>query len=245
MNNIKKSCLIVLNYNDAPSCLSLIAKVENYHNIQKIILVDNCSTDSSFDVLKDAFQNHQKIDVIKTEANGGYGSGNTFGAFYAMEKYDAQFITIANPDVEFREKTLDRILKQYDEYSDAAIVTCKMNCSAQKLPVAWKLPSYWDCILENFIILSKIVENRCLYKEKELDRPVVKVEVLPGSFLTMKASCFKEIGGFDSSIFLYYEENILAKKMQRAGYSSYLITTEEYLHNNTEKINKNISSNEK
>lgn len=243
MNNVIQNCLIILNYNDAKSCINLINEVESYNNIEKIILVDNCSTDDSFDILSLHYLQNEKVDVLQAPNNGGYASGNNYGAFYAIHNYNPYIITIANPDVSFEENTLNKILNVYKEKSDAAIVTCKMICPLQKLPVAWKLPNYWDCILENFIILTKIIGNRCIYSENELLEPIVNVDVLPGSFLSIRTECFKKVEGFDDKTFLYYEENIIAKRMKENGFSNYLVTTENYLHNHSVSIDKSIKSN--
>jgi N-acetylglucosaminyl-diphospho-decaprenol L-rhamnosyltransferase len=43
---------IILNYNDAPTTVSLINSIRNYKTINYIIVVDNKSTDDSVPVLK-------------------------------------------------------------------------------------------------------------------------------------------------------------------------------------------------
>lgn len=39
--------------------------------------------------------------LIRTDENGGYGSGNQAGIDYAMEYLEPDYIIIANPDVHF------------------------------------------------------------------------------------------------------------------------------------------------
>lgn len=103
-----KNCLIILNYNDAQSCLNLVNKIEQYKNIDKIILVDNLSTDDSYSHLL-KLQN-SKIDVIQTNHNGGYSYGNNYGCFWAINKYSPDYLTICNPDIYFEEDVLEELI---------------------------------------------------------------------------------------------------------------------------------------
>lgn len=91
--------LVILNYNDYKTTIELCNKIKNYDSIYKIVIVDNLSTDDSFINLKTL--ESYKIDVIKTDKNGGYSYGNNYGAFYLIDRYKIDILFIANPDVEF------------------------------------------------------------------------------------------------------------------------------------------------
>ena len=96
--------VLILNYNDAETTLSYIDHIVDYKVIHKIVVVDNCSTDDSV-VL---FQKHHfdKVEVIATKENGGYGSGNNYGIKYLVENYNSDYILISNPDVIVEENTI-------------------------------------------------------------------------------------------------------------------------------------------
>ena len=47
----KISC-IVLNYNDAPTTLHLVMELKELDVLDSIVVVDNCSTDDSWEQLK-------------------------------------------------------------------------------------------------------------------------------------------------------------------------------------------------
>ena len=175
------NALIVLNYNDAETTLSFLESARKLKEIQKIIVVDNHSTDDSYDKLKAA--EVESIEVIQTKRNGGYAYGNNYGAFYALEKYDPEYLLIANPDVILSDTLIDSIQEVFEKKPKAGIVTGRMHCTSSiRLPIAWKRPKYRDCILENFIILKRLVGERNLYPENYFKENVVEVESLPGSF---------------------------------------------------------------
>ena len=116
--------LLLLNYNDYKTTIEFLLKVKEYNTISKIIVIDNKSTDKSLEELN-KFVN-DKIDVICTDKNGGYGYGNNFGAKYAEKKYNPNYFIISNPDVIVEEETIINILKCIEEEKYISIGTCKM-----------------------------------------------------------------------------------------------------------------------
>ena len=78
--------VVVLNYNDAETVEKNISKIRDYSVIDHIVIVDNSSTDNSYDRLKKLCSD--RIDVVKTDRNGGYGYGNNFGIKYLIKNYN-------------------------------------------------------------------------------------------------------------------------------------------------------------
>lgn len=233
--------LVVLNYNDAGSTVTFLNYIKAYKKIDKIVVVDNCSTDDSFSELKK--KEDTNIDVIRTEANRGYAAGNNFGVRYLSEKYSPEYIIISNPDVLFDEAAVGAILEFLEKTPDAGAVGCRMNClSSIELPIAWKLPRFRDCLIQDSYIIKKIFGDPLKYKKEEINEEISKVDVLPGSMVAFKNDIFNQVGGFDEHTFLYYEENILAYKLKNAGFTNYLINTCYYDHMHSVSIDKNIAS---
>ena len=58
-----KTGIIILNYNDYENTLKIIDMIKDYKCLKKIIIVDNASTDDSFNHLKPLENN--KITIIK------------------------------------------------------------------------------------------------------------------------------------------------------------------------------------
>lgn len=81
--------MIVLNYNDAETTLKYVKHIVSYDLLNKIIIVDNCSTDDSWCRLLQSFASN-KIDIVRTDHNGGYGYGNNFGLKCAVSQYSPQ-----------------------------------------------------------------------------------------------------------------------------------------------------------
>lgn len=233
--------LVVLNYNDSETTISFLNHIKKYGIIERIVVVDNCSTDDSFKELK-KFEGGN-IDVLQTDKNRGYAAGNNYGVGYLTKECNPEYIIISNPDVFFEEAALETMVEFLESRPDAAAVTCKMNClSTISLPIAWKLPKFADCLVQDSYILKKIFGDPLEYSKEELDFGICNVDVLPGSLFIIKAAAFDKVGGFDEHTFLYYEENILAFKLKEAGYKNYLLNCCSYDHMHSVSIDKNIAS---
>lgn len=230
--------LLLLNYNDYKTTIEFLLKVKEYNTISKIIVIDNKSTDKSLEELN-KFVN-DKIDVICTDKNGGYGYGNNFGAKYAEKKYNPNYFIISNPDVIVEEETIINILKCIEEEKNISIGTCKMleRDGTINDRFAWKLPTYKDNIILCFPIISRILKPTRYKKEILKDSKPILVDVIPGSFFIIKADTFKKINYFDERTFLFYEEEILAYKLKKLGEKSILVPYEQFIHNHGVSINK-------
>ena len=84
-----KFSLIIPCYNEEknlPLLLERCAKITK-HNDVEIILVDNGSTDKSFEVLQNLLPKYRGCRVVRVEKNQGYGFGILAGLKSAKEKF--------------------------------------------------------------------------------------------------------------------------------------------------------------
>ena len=141
------SC-IILNYNDSSTTIGLLKLIYKFKNINHISVVDNNSSDNSYDVLKKFEDQH--IDVIRSDKNGGYGYGNNFGMKFAKSKYNPSYFIIANPDVIFKESTVAKFIDFLDKNQEFAAVSCLQY--GNNTP-AWKNVNLFNDQLFNSIII--------------------------------------------------------------------------------------------
>lgn len=239
-----ENVLVVLNYNDYNTIEKFLNNAIHIESIDKLIVVDNCSTDNSFEKLC-AFES-EKTDVIKTEKNGGYAYGNNFGVKYAMDKYSPKYVFISNPDVEFDDSVISSLQGLHKELETAGenvgCVSCQMKTTSDiDIKTAWKLPRYKSCILDNLIVLSSILKcKKYNYDYDYFQGEYSKVDVIHGSFFMVAMETFEKVGFFDEDTFLYNEENILAYKLKENKCQSYILNTKSYLHHHSVSVSKNI-----
>ena len=233
---------VILNYNDSETTIKLVEEIEKFKRIDTIIIVDNCSQDDSLEKLSKLAS--EKVVIISAENNLGYAAGNNIGIKYAISHCDCDVLIICNPDVLFKESTVEKLCKFISDHDMVGAVTCKMKClSGIDLPIAWRLPLFKDCILENLIILKRIIGETIRYNDKHLSSSrFCEVDAVPGSFFCISKKAIVDVGFFDENTFLYYEENILASKLKEKKYHNYIMTEDEYIHNHSVSINKSIKS---
>ena len=234
--------LLVLNYNDASTTIQYVESVKGFSCLKRILIVDNCSTDDSFKALERL--SSEKIIVIKTDKNGGYGYGNNFGIRYLYANFKSRFVLLSNPDVIVEENVLYELqffLEQRNDYAVVAPFMCNSNgkkCGNSAL----KIPSKRDFILSTNW-LFELLRKPFLYNKLKLDlNPVKDVDTVAGSFFLMNTEFFMKSGLFDESIFLYWEEIVLGIKIRKIKKKIALLTNISFIHNHSVSIDKTYKS---
>ncbi|MBD9085049.1 glycosyltransferase family 2 protein [bacterium] len=233
-----KSIFLIINYNDYHTTEKLLNNIKNYNCIDHILVVDNYSTDDSFSMLnKISIDN---LTVIKNKENKGYGAGINFGCKYAQSKFGDCYIIVSNPDVViYSENDLKTLINTFD---DETAIVAPIIKEHEGFNRGWKVPTPVDDILLNLVVIHKILRPKLLfYKDDIYKNNVVEVEAVSGCFFLINSNYLKKCGYFDENIFLYYEENVISKKIQQIKKKIKINTTVEVFHNHSVTIDKNIN----
>ncbi len=235
---------VVLNFNDADTTIDMIHHIQSFGIIAHIIVVDNCSTDDSLERLQKL--SDEKIIVLSSEKNGGYGAGNNLGIFYSYNQFQSDYTIIANPDVIFNEDCIIQLkdLMENDEHcAIAAPVQLTANGDIIR-DYAWPFPTTWQAIFSAGHYLRRTVWKCYGYEwlQQKKDAGIVSaiVDCVPGAMLMVRTGEFCKVSGYDENNFLYWEEAMLGKKIVKDGYYSKLLVMDTYIHNHAVSINKSI-----
>ena len=226
------SC-VILNYNDAPTTISLVEGIKDYDLLNYIVVVDNCSIDDSWEQLQ-TYKN-DKVRVIRSPRNGGYGAGNNFGIRYSSDILKADYSIVANPDVQFDEDCVEKFLQTLQENSSVAVVSARQSNSPD---CAWKNCSTLQYILATSLFFEVWLKIRSYPKKYFKGKNSVPVFAVPGSLLMVDLKKMLKYGMYDEEFFLYYEEPVLAQKLEDAGLKTVLRLDCSYVHNHHVSISK-------
>lgn len=226
------SC-IILNFNDAPTTKNLVERIKDYALLDYIVVVDNCSTDNSWEQLQ--HYKSDKIHVIQSPRNGGYGSGNNYGLRYSSEILNADYSIIANPDVFFSEDCIRTFHQTFQEDSSVAVVSAKQSNSTD---CAWKNCSIMRHVLATSLFFEVLLNIRSYPAGYFKEKTSVPVFAVPGSLLMVDLKKMLQYGMYDEDFFLYYEEFVLAQKFTNAGLKTILRLDCSYVHNHHVSISK-------
>lgn len=241
--------MVILNYNDCMTVLNYLKLIKNYNNIDKIIVVDNCSTDESWNSFLEV--NLDKVDFIRSEFNGGYSAGNNVGIRYLLKNYtEVDKIIISNPDIYISEKDLNKILESINnEYVMATGLVYNSDLEGKKITLAsnwgWKVPVYKDmicnCFLSTYKISRSILKKGIYYNyEKYKHENQIDVEAVPGCFFVIDRKFLERIGLFEERTFLFGEENILGFQIKEKHRKVCVVNNTKILHKQSTSINKSI-----
>lgn len=236
---MSKVGIVILNYNDYKTTINYVNKIKDYKVLNHILVVDNKSSDNSYEKLDELKSN--KVTVIQTEENKGYAAGNNYGINYLNKHYDVDYIIISNPDIIVEEKDILRLKKDMDSNPDISIVSPVIH-QLGELKRGWKLPTIKDEILLNINYFHRKVEKKLEYDESKYSGNLTKVDVVSGCFFMIRRDIASLVGNFDESTFLYYEENILAKKLKNINKKSFIDNNANATHDLSISVDKSFNS---
>lgn len=222
--------VILINYNSSEHSINCIRSIientsKNVH--YQIIITDNCSERKDYLQLKSFCDkvDFPGLELHRSAINSGFGGGNMFGVQFANAKY----LAFVNNDTLFKNDCLFILKKALDNNSNIGIAGAQ----------AYKENGDFMISLDHFaspvreIIGRSILEtsNPKKYpnRKKRYENPL-QVNFVPGSFMFVRANDFYEVGGFDTNIFLYYEETDLCIRLAKKSKFAFLIPEAEFIH---------------
>lgn len=234
--------VVVLNYNDAEQTLNYVAEINSYTSLDHIIVVDNCSTDDSFTRLS-SIHNGQRVFVIRTEKNGGYGYGNNFGVKYAIDNFSSRYVAISNPDVHFTENVIKecceflRANKQY-----AAVAPRMKDKDGAYMHCAWNIVPWYRYVSHQLILLGKLTRKKDGLPRYPDNNKYSECDCIAGSLFVVDVECFMQVGMFDENIFLYCEETSLGIKFKNYHYKEAVLNDSFFIHDHSVSISKSLNT---
>lgn len=246
MNKSKTGC-VILNYNDAETTIEQIERIRRFEILDRIVIVDNKSTDNSFRTLEKKCRDwnqpgREKILLLQAERNGGYGAGNNLGLRYCVEKLDCTYVLIANPDTEFEEQTIKRLKEALKKHENGAVSACVMKDGEGRIQGrGWRLLPWYLDLLSAGPVCRRIFSVSAEYPEEYFQgKQAVKADAVHGSMLFTHGRRVLEAGGYDEKVFLYEEEVILGSRLKKMGFETIMLPKEAYIHRDSVSTSKNI-----
>lgn len=233
--------IILINYNSSEysaNCIcSIIEKTSRDLNYQ-IIIIDNCSEEEDYQKLKTFCDSidFPNLELHRSITNTGFGGGNMFGVQFANAKY----LAFVNNDTILKNDCFS-ILKNALE-NNPKIGIAGAQAYTKKGHFMISLDHFASPAREifgrNFL---EFVNPKKYPKRKKNYTTPVQVNFIPGSFMFIKADDFYEIGGFDTNIFLYYEETDLCIRLSKKSKFAYLVPQAEFIHFHGASTKKSIA----
>ncbi|TZF94140.1 glycosyltransferase family 2 protein [Chryseobacterium panacisoli] len=232
--NMKLSVIIV-NYNVTQLLRSCLLSLQKY--IQEIeyevIVIDNASTDHSWENLIPEFPN---VHFISSEINGGFSKANN----RAVQTARGEYILLLNPDTEFEGFYMKELLDFADAQPSFGCLGVRMHdAEGNFLPESKRsVPDMFNSFEKLFTNFKKN-SSKSYYRNDIEEHAVAEVEVMTGAFLLAKKDVYEKIGGLDEAYFMYGEDIDLCYTFLRNGYKNFYYGKVSILHHKGESTIKN------
>ncbi|ATE57208.1 MULTISPECIES: glycosyltransferase family 2 protein [Actinosynnema] len=193
----------------------------------RVVLADNGSTDG---VPERAAADRDDVEFVPTGGNLGYGGGANRGV--AALDDSIGWIVIANPDLEWGEGSLDRLLDAATRWPrGGAFGPLVREPDGEVYPSARLLPSLGRGI--GHALFAKVWPSNPWTREYRQERTGITERTagwLSGSCLLLRREAFDSVDGFDARYFMYFEDVDLGDRMAKAGWLNVYVPTAEVVH---------------
>lgn len=235
---MRKLIFIIINYNDYSKTKRLLDNIKDYEVINHIYIIDNHSTDNSYEKLKKI--KLDKLTVKRTDKNKGFAYALNVGAKEVINKYKKADIIFSNSDIIVNSNENLELLKKTLDKKDIAIVGPVVYENGH-LNRGWIIPTPKIEILSNLPLIGRKFVKKNKYSDLYYKGDISEVEVLSFCFFLIKTEVIEEFDYFDENTFLYYEENIMASKLKNTKYKTLINNNITIIHDHSASIDKSIN----
>lgn len=209
--------VIILNYNNIADTLKTIHSVRALHYDNFRLLVVENSTDTTVPyAIKKEFP---EIEILENGSNLGYAGGNNAGILYAMRE-EPDYILLLNNDIQAAPDCLDILVAALEENPDC--VACQpLVLYAEKPDVIWSAGTIYQLGYPWLYLKDSTTIPQ------ELFTPPFG---LVGCTILFRVSALKNIGLFDTSLFLMHEETEWCIRANKAGFDLLVAPSARVLH---------------
>ncbi len=205
--------IILVNWNGyrhTATCLDSLRKVtaEDF----SIIVVDNASTDSSLNQLKQCFP---EVIFLENDINKGFAGGNNVGINFAIRK-EFEYVMLLNNDTVVEPNFLSSILAFIKSQQD-----CQIGMVQPLIKFMHDKTTIWSAggLYNKWLGISRTIGNGMTM------RPTAPHERdwVTGCCTIMPTNAIQEVGGLNESYFAYFEDVDWSIRMGKKGYRHFIV----------------------
>jgi GT2 family glycosyltransferase len=225
------AAVVVLNYNGRHLLAQFLPSVIQYSSLYPIYLVDNGSTDDSVAFVQ---QHYPSIRCIVLPKNEGFARGYNL----ALKQIQATYYILLNSDVAVTPQWITPVLNLME--ANPQIAACQPKI------LSWQNKNCFEYAGAAGGFIDKLGYPFCrgrLWNIVEIDQgqynDIQEVFWASGACLFVRAAIFWNLGGFDESLWAYYEEIDLCWRIHRKGLQVYYCGHSTVYHLGSATIGQN------
>lgn len=202
--------ILVISYNTKKLTLraltSIVKSLSSSFISYEILVLDNGSSDGSFEAMKKLKWPNLKLFQAKT--NLGFGKGNNWLA----KKARGQYLLLLNSDTQVLDKAISKLLNFYQRQKKYAFIGAKL-LNSDLSPQSSCGPLYNPLVA----LVALFFFGDRLHLTRYSPNRVKTVGWVSGACILTEKSTYDQLQGFDDQIFMYMEEIDLFKRAASLG----------------------------
>lgn len=222
--------VIIVTYNSEEEIVACLESVlaQRRSITQQVIVVDNDSRDGTVCLVREKFP---EVELLLPGENLGFAKGVNYG----VERSNAEFVLLLNPDTVIVRHAIDIIVEFARKHPKHGIYGGRTLTPSGELEPSccWGAPSLWSMFLFAFGLTTLAPRNRWLDPESlgSWQRDTVReVGVVTGCFLLASKTVWDGLGGLDVRYFMYGEDVDFSIRARKSGYSPVICPQAELIH---------------
>jgi GT2 family glycosyltransferase len=183
----------------------------------EIIVIDNASADETVDFIK---KNYPQVDLITATENLGFAKANNICIKKAYEQ-NADYFFLLNQDARIEENTLIELFNVFRQTPNAGIVS-SIHLNGDK--------SNLDTGFINYIVnqnTPNFISDLYFTRLKNY----YETQFINAAAWLISRECIEKVGGFDTSVFYHYGEDVnYCQRVLYHGYKIYITPSTTICH---------------
>lgn len=198
----KEITVVVVTFNSA-HCLDGLRS--SLTGMDKLAFVDNASDDGTAEAISGNFP---RARLLRQSRNLGFGAANNA----ALRDVDTKYALLLNPDCLLDQQAITALTKSAAQFPDAAIIAPHLIRRDGSIEVSYRWP-----------------HTKWLSRGAKAEGPCC-VGFVCGAAMLLNMEVMREVGFFDETFFLYYEDEDLCQRVFEQGKQIIVVPEVEITH---------------
>lgn len=214
MDNKKKLSVIVVSYENLEvlrGCLDSIFRFNDLNDGVEVIVVEQSREECIYDTL---LSDYPWVKVIRSE-NKGFGAGNNVGARIA----NGELFLFLNPDTALVEPIFEYAFQIHKSRPHLGMFGFRLLDSEGRKNKSFHFRKPYG-------IARALVWRIC----DKLDIYIPQLMYIAGADMFVPSEAFWKTGGFNESMFMYFEETFLCNRLDSLGYTTGFYPEKKIIH---------------
>lgn len=220
---ISKLAIVVLSYNGKDLLGKFLPPIlETRTDYSKVFVVDNASTDGTYEYLQ---ENFKEVNIIRLPVNRGF----TNGYVESLPFIEAEYYVLISSDVEVSPGWINPVIELMD--SDKTIGICQPKIKSYNQKTHFEYSGAAGAYIDRYgypfcrgRIFFTVEEDTGQYQDNR------EVFWCSGACMFIRSEVYHGIGGFDNEYYAHMEDIDLSWRAKNAGYKVMVCPQAEVFH---------------